>query len=162
MCRNLCKSDRMELNDAEYIPSQMKTASETAYYLYFIPLGNLLEVIMSDNLDGQVFLRNFVHGNTWIKDATGWSDDEIYQIEELLLQHVSWTKNDFISKVDRTNITCDITKNIMQNIVKINNVEIFCYHIKNDQNISRITNVILDSIRSRGIEILSHKFAQNL
>ena len=74
---------------------QSKSAPEIAYIIYNLPLERLLSKILRDNVDGQSFINRYQSGERWIKKYTGWSKDNQYQINAMLLKYISMTKKDF-------------------------------------------------------------------
>ena len=53
---------------------QSKSAPEIAYIMFNYPLNRLLQAILRDKIDGQVFIEKYQSGDKWIKKQTGWSN----------------------------------------------------------------------------------------
>eukprot|EP01084_Bolivina_argentea_P287829 493929_1 len=82
-----------------------KSAPEIGQIIAEIPLINLSQRIEfctngMNEINGNEFLNLCVISNDkWIKDTTGWNDNEILQIKYILLQHNTQTHNDILHNI---------------------------------------------------------------
>ena len=80
--------------------AQSMTAPEIAYLIFNLPIHRVLERILNDDINGQSFIDKYQNNEKWIKRDTGWSNDDIVQIEAILFRHSSMTKDEIITILD--------------------------------------------------------------
>eukprot|EP01084_Bolivina_argentea_P125556 222438_1 len=75
-----------------------KNAAEIAYELYMHPLNRLQKQIIDENIDGNMFIEKHEHDRI-ISNATGWTTENIYQIEAFLFQKQTLTNQKILKNI---------------------------------------------------------------
>eukprot|EP01084_Bolivina_argentea_P177483 306906_1 len=137
------------LIDKNYIKT--KSFAEVGWILFNYPLENLLDRIIDPNdpIDGQVFIQLYQSKNDkWIKGKTGYSMDEIYQIQSVLFRHKTLQRaqieDNLLTSLSSKFSTSSVKR--MQKCIHGFDLEQLHFKIKNGQNISDFSDTIANLI----------------
>eukprot|EP01084_Bolivina_argentea_P277691 474192_1 len=72
-----------------------KSAADIGYILYEYPLQLLLSKILEENIDGETFIDYFSKKKEFIKRHTGWTTEDVYQIESVIFKQNTFKKQPF-------------------------------------------------------------------
>eukprot|EP01083_Nonionella_stella_P147355 464799_1 len=130
-----------------------KSAEQIAAILLNYPLSRVVCRIMGDHIDGQRFIQSMIASNEdIIAEETGWSEDDVYQIQSMLFRHHTFTQSQFEQNMDdilsqeyRTKLSKDIIERIKW-VMSQHNVEKIHYRIKNAMSIAPFADSIMDMV----------------
>eukprot|EP01084_Bolivina_argentea_P319309 553841_1 len=126
-----------------------KLPGQLARILYNYPIYKLLKEIKSIQKNGIEVMQQVLNGI--VSSTTGWSKQEAYQIESVLLTHQTFTAKQFHAKM-RDNPCCvsdAIIDNIRNIMVDDCDVEQLQYDIKNGKNIDDFCNRVETMVDNR-------------
>eukprot|EP01084_Bolivina_argentea_P274782 468457_1 len=113
---------------------QSKSSAEIAYIMHHYPLQKLLDRINSENINGQKFIEYYNDNKDFIGDETGWSKEEVYQIQAKLFMKRTYTKSEFKENmrniVKKNEILKDSVKKIITDTILKYDVELIHFNIK--------------------------------
>eukprot|EP01084_Bolivina_argentea_P192092 329843_1 len=128
-----------------------KSAVEIGYTLYNYPLNNLLARINYQIIDGISFIKYHKQEKEIIKEETGWRNTEIYQLESMIFQHKTFTKDEFLNNMDTAldvfgallpeQIKCQI-----RNVIIQNDIQQLHYKIKNGLPIQEFSDTVINMV----------------
>ena len=120
-----------------------RNAAEMGYIMYNVPVNNLLLRIRNDYIDGQKFLTDSID---FMETETGWSSDEIIQIESILYKHCTFQEKEFKDNMDKimakSKLPDQVKYKIKDEILEFD-VEKCHYLIKNNHNIEEFSDSII-------------------
>eukprot|EP01084_Bolivina_argentea_P094408 169716_1 len=142
------------INDNKNIVEQNSPA-EIGYKMYNFPVIDLLNRIKEDKIDGAKFIRWYIEGNDWLKDATGWDLKDIYQVQAVLFKNNVNTEAEI-----KHNLTTTLEKRfpkklselIVSEITAKFNVEELQFKIKTGHNIQEFSDFVVNMIDELGIQ----------
>eukprot|EP01084_Bolivina_argentea_P006774 12816_1 len=152
----------MKNKDIENI--QSRSAHQMAEIFFNIPLNNLLKRFTDEheNIDGETFIQ-MLNKNDIIATETGWSFDEVYQVQSIILKHITFKSTKFKNHVENVLLKkCYqiLTETIRQKIEALLltanfDIENLHFKIKNARNIDdfsdKVINMIDDLLESKQI-----------
>ena len=142
---------------------QSMAAPQIAYLIFNYPIQRLLQKILNDKIDGQVFINRFQDRDKWIKNETGWSNDNVYQIEAILFRNLSMTKHEFITNMNRImNLKKSISNPMklqIRNKIMEFDAEKISYRIKNNLPIPSFSDAII--ALADDLDIINEGYKQN-
>eukprot|EP01084_Bolivina_argentea_P123872 219505_1 len=136
----------------EYLQKRVKTDIETiktetakqiAQDIYEFPINILLREI-KENKEKGTNIINLITNET-IKSVTGWNNDEIYQLESLLKQHKTFTKQELLQNMNRILSDTSLpntTVNEIKTAINQFDAEQLHFDIKNGRNIDAFSDVV--------------------
>eukprot|EP01083_Nonionella_stella_P105366 303074_1 len=131
-------------------PNDLKSKSATKIgdMLFHFPIDQLLSHIRDNNIDGKAFIDS-LNDKHIIQGETGWSDDEVYQIESLLLKHQTLTESQFKENMDYVFQTYDkaLSPRIVDKIKEVIlafDVEALQWHIKTGQPMEEFSETVMN------------------
>ena len=129
-----------------------KSAPEIAYIVYHFPFSNLLEKIKVDKINGNDLIARYKNADNFIKMATGWKKEEIYQIEAILFRNSSMTKQEIIRNLQETlnnrkTISDNAKEQILHNI-QSSDVESIAMKIKTGRDITEFSDNMMELVNN--------------
>eukprot|EP01083_Nonionella_stella_P282857 962617_1 len=129
---------------------KLKSATEIGDMLLHFAIDKLLAHIRDNNVDGKAFIES-LNDKHMIQDETGWSDDEVYQIESLLLKHQTLTESQFKenmdyvlkTKYDEHTLSTRIVDKIKEVILAFD-VEALQWNIKTGQSVEEFSDTVMN------------------
>eukprot|EP01084_Bolivina_argentea_P083383 150967_1 len=131
------------------INCENKTADDVGYIMYNIPINNLLRIVQQEKINGATLIEYCRLGLTsWIKESTGWIDNEIYQIIAMFMNHNAFTKEQIHKNMNFSNqVHIDdekISQKIVTHIFKNCDVEQIHLQMRNGQNTEKFTDTVVN------------------
>eukprot|EP01084_Bolivina_argentea_P293105 504073_1 len=130
---------------------QSISAPKIGYLVYMHPLNLLFSKITEDHIDGQKFITYYEQKYNWIKNATGWSENDVYQIQSILFKYHAVAQSQISSIVQKTFLSDDsdiISDAIDQyDILSKFNVEL-CYKIDNAKQIEQFSMTVKNMVNN--------------
>eukprot|EP01083_Nonionella_stella_P140836 432752_1 len=129
---------------------KLKSATEIGDMLLHFAIDKLLAHIRDNNVDGKAFIES-LNDKHMIQDETGWSDDEVYQIESVLLKHQTLTESQFKenmdyvlkTKYDEHTLSTRIVDKIKEVILAFD-VEALQWNIKTGQSVEEFSDTVMN------------------
>eukprot|EP01084_Bolivina_argentea_P181711 313787_1 len=118
-----------------------KTAEELGYMLYNSPLNRLLDRIndKEDPIDGAKVIAYYKYKKKkeWMEESTGWSKEDIYQIESVLFRYDTYTSTQITDNLKSIPLKdasgASVADTIAQTLIPHFNLETLHYKIKSGQ-----------------------------
>eukprot|EP01083_Nonionella_stella_P174023 602122_1 len=129
------------------------SAEEIGSIFYDFPLNQLLDTIRDKGIDGAAWAEMYAKQEleAFIKERTGWNEEEIYQINAVLFMHKTWTKHEFMDNMTR--ITNDETlglasafKEVIKQTILEFNVEKLHFKIKHGMEINAFSDTAINLV----------------
>eukprot|EP01084_Bolivina_argentea_P054193 99408_1 len=138
-----------QLNDEDIINAKIKSAPHIAYMIYAYPLIKLISQFNKQKINGQKFIQMLGSIGNEMENITGWNSDEIYQCFSLLLQHKTFTRDEFVNKIhnvfDNTSLPIAFIKKIQNTVLKFE-VDELHLKIKTAQSIESFSDTIINMV----------------
>eukprot|EP01084_Bolivina_argentea_P257944 434670_1 len=134
---------------------KQKTAEEIGYILFNYPLNSLINKIngaSGDNniINGKQYILYYKQNKKWIQEATGWAEEEIYQIDSQLFKQYTYTTAQIIRNIENIKLTDafgqSLSDTVKNRIISHCNVEYLHCKIKNNNNIQDFSDMIMNMV----------------
>eukprot|EP01084_Bolivina_argentea_P235953 396887_1 len=130
------------------------TTEEIADFIYHFPLENLLTRIENQAINGVTVIRNHLDEQDFIKEQTGWCDEEILQLTSTLFQHQSFTKDEFLCNMNKVlkegktqqAVLPEELINTIKNTISQLDVELLHFEIKEAHNIKYFSDICVNMV----------------
>eukprot|EP01084_Bolivina_argentea_P226287 382247_1 len=126
-----------------------KSAAEIGYLLYGLPLRKLLKAIKTHKINGEKFIKYYQKHNKWITNVTGWSEQQVYQIEATLFEHQTFTNKEILKKFKKSLRTNKLTNtDVWQRMTENFDIELeeLHYRIKTGQDIHDFSDFVVNMV----------------
>eukprot|EP01084_Bolivina_argentea_P137016 241312_1 len=113
-------------------------APKMGFLVYKHPLNQLLDKITDDKINGKKLIHYYQEKHNWIKNVTGWEDNDIHQIHVLLFQDYVLEKSEIEQNINMTlsePLQRKLSLLIQQNQIDL---ELLCYQINKGYSIELI------------------------
>eukprot|EP01083_Nonionella_stella_P285217 970867_1 len=142
------------------------SAEEIGSIFYDFPLNQLLDTIRNKEIGGTAWVGMYAKQElaAFMKEQTGWDDEEIYQINAVLFMHKTWTKEEFMDNMTR--ITNDETlglasafKEVIKQTILEFNVEKLHFKIKHGMEIQAFSDTAVNLVDY--VQDMNDEYVQN-
>eukprot|EP01084_Bolivina_argentea_P277694 474201_1 len=125
-----------------------KTPQQIAHILFHFPLKNLLATFFKEDINGIEFVNSLQE--QIIQQATGFKDDEIYQIESMMLRHHTFTRGQFKKNMNnilsRSYNLFEWIKHKIHSVFDVFDVENVFLKIKNGNDTQEFSDAVIDMV----------------
>eukprot|EP01083_Nonionella_stella_P300037 1022240_1 len=142
------------------------SAEEIGSIFYDFPLNQLLDTIRDKGIDGAAWAEMYAKQEleAFIKERTGWNEEEIYQINAVLFMHKTWTKEEFMDNMtrimnDETFGFADSFKEVIKQTVLEFNVEKLHFKIKHGMEIQAFSDTAVNLVDY--VQDMNDEYVQN-
>eukprot|EP01084_Bolivina_argentea_P063730 116299_1 len=140
---------KIEINENPNIHSM--NSSQIAHLVHYAPLNKLIQRIndITDVIDGVKFIEYYKQQNEWIKNVTGWHEQEIYQIQAVLFRHN--VCSDLVIKQKMKTIFDTyfgqlLSENVLQKIMSKFDIEEVVLKMIRNKNIEPFSDFVINMI----------------
>eukprot|EP01084_Bolivina_argentea_P281338 481339_1 len=133
-----------KLKDQQQDAIKVEKAAKIASVLYYHPLNLLLDKIMNENINGQELINLYNKNESVIREVTGWSVNEAYQIEASLFQKQTLTQESILNKLNDNDSLPTFAIDQIRNTFQKFSLETVHYKIKYGKHSDKFSDSIIN------------------